>query len=228
MMNCALNTRNFIFKTRNCVSKTKNYKELHILYSTFCIKNDEFRSVIAAIDSGMGGSRGNAPRKFARPCPDCDACQGYPCFKMMDIDADGVAHKVETRILDGARTSNHFVAAMREHFVKRKIQPQEATTMFLQNQVRSAYEEFNAEKVGDVDKLLEKYSGKEAELLASVKQKYELPAELTVMTHVVGIREAALAVEREEMLEKARAEAETAEWEAALGMVGGGEEEVRK
>eukprot|EP01044_Picomonas_judraskeda_P002704 COSAG03_NODE_201_length_10708_cov_1057.852162_6_plen_203_part_00 len=169
---------------------------------------------------------------------------------MMDIDEDGVPHHVEVRSskitvagshsslyahryrafgqigLQNARVASVFASAIRKRYEKRGITPQAATTAFFQNQIRAAYKEFIPEKVDDVEQLLEKYSGKEQELLESVKKKYDLPTDMTIGAHVVSIEEAKFAKEREEAMAKAKAEAEKADWEATLAKAAGGGDEA--
>jgi hypothetical protein len=52
--------------------------------------------------------------------------------------------------------------------------PQDAAVAKVRAELTAIYQKHNPEKVGDVDKLLSKYSGKEAKLLRKVKHRYNV------------------------------------------------------
>ena len=153
------------------------------------VKEGYPRGVVAAIDTGTGGSGGSAPRKFARPCPDCPACGGYPCFKLMEVDAEGVPHHRMSYVAAQLRNGRAMADAIRNQLTGQGVTPQAATAAWLSTQVRMVYKEHNAEKLGGVPALLEKYKAGLHLLLDSVKKKYELPADVSVGTHLARLEQ---------------------------------------
>ena len=83
---------------------------------------------LAHLDTAKGGSRfgGAGAVRYARPCPDCGVCSGYPCFNLLDIDEEGVAHPVKAMPSDklkGLRAKQKIAQTVRDHAKKRGLSP---------------------------------------------------------------------------------------------------------